>query len=50
MTVYLGLQEMACRVKAGIYGTDDEAFRGEDDCDGEAFLADMCDNVTGKMQ
>ncbi len=49
-TVYLGLLEMAAKVKAGDYGVDDSAFHGEDDCDGLAFLADMCDEVTDKME
>ena len=49
-TVFLGLQTMAEKVKGGDYGIDDEAFGGDDDCDGLAFLADMCDKVTDKMQ
>jgi len=49
-TVYLGLLEMAERVKAGTYGEDDEAFGGEDDEMGNQFCSDMCDEVTGKMQ
>ena len=49
-TVFMGLQTMAEKVKAGDYGIDDEAFRGKDDCDGLAFLSDMCDNVTDKME
>ena len=49
-SVYLGLLLLADKVKAGVYGIDDEAFCGDGDCDGLAFLADMCDEVTGKMQ
>ncbi len=49
-TVYLGLLTMAEKVKAGDYGKDDDAFLGHDDEDGLAFLADMCDEVTGKME
>jgi hypothetical protein len=49
-TVYLGLLAMAEKVKAGDYGKDDDAFHGDDDEDGLAFLADMCDNVTDNIQ
>ena len=49
-TVYLGLLLMADKVKDGDYGVDDEAFRGDEDCDGLQFLADMCDEVTGRME
>ena len=48
-TVYEGLLFLANKVKDGDYGIDDEAFHGEEDCDGLAFLDDMCDHVTGKM-
>lgn len=48
-TVCLGLRLMADKVEAGEYGIDDAAFQGEDDCDGLAFLADMCDEVTDNI-
>ena len=48
-TVYLGLLTMAEKVKNGDYGVDDDAFGGDEDCDGLAFLSDMCDEVTDKM-
>ena len=49
-TVYLGLRTMAQRVEAGVYGEGDDAFHGDEDEDGHRFLADMCDEVTDKMQ
>ena len=48
--VCLGLRLLANKVEAGVYGEGDDAFQGDDDCDGHAFLADMCDEVTGKME
>lgn len=48
-TLHLGLLVMAENVKAGKYGEGDECCQGEDDCDGLTFLADMCDEVTDKM-
>lgn len=49
-TVALGLEILARRVREGKYGECDEAFQGEDDCDGLAFLSDMHDEVIDKME
>lgn len=49
-TVRLGLLELARKVKEGAYGKGDAAFGGEEDCDGEVFLADMHDYVIDKME
>lgn len=48
-TVVLGLRKMADKVKSGEYGVDDEAFGGEEEEQGEAFLRDLTDEVTSKM-
>ena len=49
-SVAIGLRVLAEKVKNGDYGKDDSAFGGEDDCDGEAFLRDLHDEVIEKMQ
>ncbi len=49
-TVALGLRWIADEVERGKYGEGDDAFAGEDDCDGQAFLSDMHDEVIDKMQ
>ncbi len=48
--VALGLKYLADRVENGVYGEGDDAFGGEDDCDGQAFLSDMHDEVIDKME
>lgn len=46
-TVVLGLRYLAQKVEDGAYGIDDDAF---DDGSDQAFLDDLSDNVTDKME
>ena len=48
-TMYDGLIAMADKIEAGVYGIGDDCCQGDDDCDGNKFCSDMCDEVMGKM-
>ncbi len=49
-TVVLGLRYLANKVEKGFYGEGDDAFGGEDDCEGLLFLSDMHNEVIDKME
>ena len=49
-TVYLGLLELAEKVKTGKYGVDDNAFTGDNDELAHSFLGDMHDLVIDNME
>lgn len=49
-TVRQGLVYLAGKVAEGAYGEGDDAFGGEDDELGQAFLEDMHDHVIDKME
>ena len=46
-TVHMGLIDLAGKVADGAYGDNDDAF--QDDSVRAAFLEDLSDNVTDKM-